>query len=93
MSKTNPLLDCGGSLVRTGVTVGQDLLRCAGLDLLPMPKTCRTFGLLEDPDILTALRLKAEDGAIDSERLDEMAKSERPGVELRRFLGIYLPVT
>lgn len=88
MSTKNPLLDCGGSLAQTGVSVGEDLLRCAMLDVLPMPKTCRTFGILEDPDILTLLRLKSEDGLLTAEDLDEAAKTEMPGVELRRLLGV-----
>lgn len=88
MGNKNPLLDCGGSLVRTGVSVGEDLLRCAMLDVLPMPKTCRTFGLLDDPDILTVLRLRAEDGKVRAEDLDEVAKTQMPGAELRRMLGV-----
>lgn len=88
MNNKNPLLDCGGSLVRTGVSVGEDLLRCARLDILPMPKTCRTFGILDDPDILTLLRLKADDGDLGAEDLDGAAKSEMPGVELRKLLGV-----
>jgi hypothetical protein len=88
MSTKNPLLDCGGSLAKTGVSVGEDLLRCARLDILPMPKTCRTFGVLEDPDILTLLRLRAEEGGVGTEDLDEVAKTEMPGLELRRILGV-----
>ncbi len=75
-------------MARTGVSVGEDLLRCAMLDVLPMPKTCRTFGVLEDPDILTLLRLRAEDGGVGSDDLDDAAKSEMPGLELRRLLGV-----
>jgi hypothetical protein len=88
MSTKNPLLDCGGSLAKTGVSVGEDLIRCAMLDVLPMPKTCRTFGILEDPDILTLLRLKSENGLLSAEELDEAAKTEAPGVELRKLLGV-----
>jgi hypothetical protein len=53
-----------------------------------MPKTCRTFGVLEDPDILTLLRLRAEEGGVGTEDLDEVAKTEMPGLELRRILGV-----
>lgn len=88
MGNKNPLLDCGGSLVQTRITVGEDLLRCANLDIFPMPKTCSTFGVLDDPDILTFVRLKAEEGKIGPDELDEVAKSETPRAELRRVLGL-----
>ncbi len=88
MGSINPLLDCGGSLTKTGITVGEDLLRCAKLDILPMPKTCRVFGLLDDPDLLSVLRLRDEDGAVVPGDLDEIAKSESPRDGLREFLNL-----
>jgi len=86
MGNPSPLLDCGGSLAQTGVSVGEDLLRCALLDILPMPKTCQTFGLLEGDDILSAVRRKAQDGDLDAAVLDQAAKAEKPVDELRNIL-------
>jgi hypothetical protein len=87
MGSKSPLLDSGGSLGQTGVSVGEDLLRCAMLDIFPMPKTCRTFGLLEEASILEAVRRKVQDGLLDASMLDEMAKSECPREELRGIIG------
>ena len=81
-------IDAGGALAETGKSVGEDLLSSAKMDMFPMPHTCSTFGIADDPSILTAIRLRADDVGVDAEVLDELAKSEDPRSSLRRLLGL-----
>ncbi len=81
-------IDSGGDLAELGKSVGQDLLDSAKMDLFPMPHTCLTFGILENPSILTALRLKAEESGITADLLDKIAKSPSPKSELLETLGL-----
>lgn len=82
------MLDAGGSIASIGKTVGEDLLSSARLDIFPMPHTCKAFGILEEPSILTALRLRYEELGITPEKLDEMSKKPAPLCELRKALNL-----
>ncbi len=81
-------IDSGGELADLGKSVGRDLLDSAKLDLFPMPHTCLTFGVLENPSVLTALRLRADDAGVTADLLDEIAKSASPQSELLKILGL-----
>jgi hypothetical protein len=81
-------IDSGGELADLGKSVGQDLLDSSKMDLFPMPHTCETFGVLEAPEVLTAIRLKSQEMGITAEVLDELAKTPSPKAGLLRLLGL-----
>ena len=71
-----------------GESVGEDLIRSAQLDMFPMPLTCSTFGITENPALLTVLRHKKEELGITAEILDEIAKTPSPAKVFRELLGV-----
>lgn len=75
-------------MATSGKSVGEDLLRSASLDMFPMPHTCVAFGILEEPSILTALRLKSSELGITAEKLDQLAKEPSPKQALKDLLGL-----
>lgn len=81
-------IDSGGSLAVTGKSIGEDLLSSAKLDLYPMPETCKAFGILDAPYLLTALRLHADEVGVTAEQLDELAKLPSPSAALAALLGL-----
>jgi hypothetical protein len=81
-------IDAGGCLAFAGRSVGEDLLQSANLDIFPMPLTCSTYGVLENPSILTALRLRGEELGITALLLDEIAKEPSPSSSLKKLLRL-----
>lgn len=81
-------IDAGGCLAFVGKSVGEDLLRSARLDVFPMPLTCSTYGITENPSLLTVLRHRGDELGLTAEKLDEIAKMPSPAQALRDLLGV-----